>query len=169
MKTIIIALLAGSMLVCSCCILPKYGQIICKENKRCGNLTLNNGLFLRFKEVHYFFSFRRNSIVFTCELENDSGKRLVFDPQPFSITSKEYEYNLMRSYNWRKTSLFPDTFGLAPGEYDRYHVLYFRSKNKMSRKEFKKFYVSDTLKLVFANDDKKETVLRFVGRENEEK
>jgi hypothetical protein len=167
MKAILMMLLAGSMWVCSCQ-LVKHGQIICKEKKGCENFTVNNGLTLRFKEAEYSFSFRRNDVAFFCELKNNSGNPLIFNRQFFSIVSKEYEYNVMpgSTYKNGKRRLFPDTISLAPGEFDKDFVLYFRSKNTMSRKGFRKFCFSDTLKLMFANADKKDTVLQLIGRED---
>jgi hypothetical protein len=163
MKTILMMLLTGSMLVCSCR-LVKYAQIVCKKKSQCENFTLNNGLSLRFDEAYYSFSRRRNNVVFVCELENNSDNRLIFNRQHFSIVSKENEYYVMpgSTYKNGKRHFYPDTIDLAPGEYDKHFLLYFRPK-RISKKEFKKCCVGDTLQLVFANGDKKDTILRLTG------
>ena len=164
MNPIFLILLAGSTLVCSCR-LVKYAQIVCKEKSQCENFTLNNGLSLRFEEAFYSFSFRRNNVEFRCELENNSGNRLLFNRQHFSIVSKENEYHVMpgSTYKNGKRRFYPDTIGLAPGESDTYFILYFKPKKGISRKEFKKSCARDTLSLVYANGDKKETILRLTG------
>jgi hypothetical protein len=93
---------------------------------------------------------------------------LIFDQRPFSIVSNEYEYSLLPQTNhkkWWQRSL-DDTVVIEPGKYENL-PLNFKSKNKMSRREFQKFYAGDTLNLVFANGDKKDTILQLTGSKTE--
>lgn len=166
MKSIIFVLLAG-LILCGCGFL-KHGQILCDKNSRCENFTIENGLSLRYKEIVYRYFHGRRILVLTCTVENNSNNQLLFDRRSFSIISNKEKYELQpwMIYKNSKLQTMPDTFSLKRGEIYMEYVFDFKSENKITRKKFYKFFLSDTLRLEYANGDQKNNVLRFIGRKD---
>ena len=164
MKLLLAGMLLVSPLVCSKRY-PDHANIIC-DRADCKTYMTHNNLTIRFEflESYYHYFLDRSAIGIQCHVENNTNYTLLFDRRNFSIRSNKQEY-VLEPYgeltkrgsveNWQ------DQLRVTPGQF-RYNFE-FRSKSKMSEKEYNKLIAADTISFEYSGNDHKDLIFRMTG------
>ncbi|WP_133054813.1 hypothetical protein [Niastella populi] len=145
---------------------PTHAYFICSRSN-CQVFKTANLPDIEFVYARFFRLDREKSIGIGCNLINSSADTLLFDKRAFSVSSKYAQYEAVSSEGAPGYSeyIMPDTIKLAPGRKKYNFIFAFRSKNKMSKKEYSNILFRDTITFGYARGDRYDTVLQLIGRD----
>jgi hypothetical protein len=143
---------------------PTHANFICTRLD-CQRFKTNNLLDVEFVYARFFHLDKEKSIGIGCTLINTTRDTLLFNKHDFRVSSKYGEYEAVSSERSPGYSMhiMPDTIRVAPGRKMYDYIFAFRSKNKMSKKEYADIIGSDTITFEYSGNNR-DTVLQLIGR-----
>jgi hypothetical protein len=162
MKLFITTLLLCVTLL-SCCVFPVSTEIICTRND-CQNYVTNNKaniLFVNEWETNFAHDGRKYDVNISCQITNTTGDTMLFDRNFFSLHSTKTtfinsDYFYMQG---KKIVVMPNVFKIPPGTMS--YNLRFTSKKGMSEREYRKRILTDTVSLLYCNQQQTDTIFKM--------